>query len=235
MTHVSSSSAQIILLLVALAEFAYSLLDNYSTVISLNHLLIPPPSYKIGNSLQDQSIDWYLGDEIFISIPNSSIRVDFKGAMNYCGNICQTCKAAGLYDKFRGLISLQGSEYNIALFNYLTNKTFVESRLESNDIFWIGLYQHDSSIEPEFSYKWAEPDYSELDESSLIRLWKRNEPNDRDESTGERTANCACYDSQDPTGIFDCSCTSLRIPVCMIIGRIIIYSLNFLTMISCFS
>jgi hypothetical protein len=215
----ASSSALIIFVLV---EFAHSLLDNYSTILSLNHL-IPSNIYKIGNSLDDQRIDWYLGDEIFISIPNSSLRVDFKGAVNYCASICQTCQAAG-YSKFRGLVSLQGSEYNIALFNYLTNKTFVE---QSDAIFWIGLYQYDTSIEPEFSYKWAEPDYSEHDESSPIRLWKKGEPNDRDEISGESHANCACYDSQDPTGIFDCSCASLLIPVCMIKSRIMISSFTF--------
>ncbi len=205
---------------------ANSLLDNYSSIISLNHLIPSTNIYKIGNSIEDQDIQWYLGDEIFISIPNPSLRLNFNGAINYCASICQTCRAVGM-NKFRGLISLQESEYNIALFNYLTNKTFVESGLLSSDSFWIGLYQYDNSIEPEFSFKWAEPDYSELDDASTIRLWKENEPNDRDEISGESGANCACYDSKDPTGIYDCSCNSLRIPVCMMKSKILLIQIAF--------
>jgi hypothetical protein len=111
------------------------------------------------------------------------------------------------------------SEINIALFHYLTQRA-LNSSANRNSAFWVGLSQREPGeeyIEPENGFRWE--DYSELDLIG-VNLWMSGQPDDRDDDTGKRNVSCACYDALRPVGLFDCSCTKLRIPVCAIYRKI---------------
>jgi hypothetical protein len=184
-------------------------LENFSTVILKQNVSLE--IYRIGNSAEEQSIDWYMGNEFLLSIPDPTKRLSFSDAGQYCKNICPSCRYT--YDYLgAGLVSLT-SKYNIALFNAITQQI----RSEDNYAFWTGLQQQvgNNFIEPDEGFVWGEPTNNWLDHLN-IRLWRPGQPDNIDDESGSRGAACACYDSRFQNGIYDCSCDLQRIPVCMV-------------------
>jgi hypothetical protein len=115
-----------------------------------------------------------------------------------------------------GLVAFS-TDINIALFNYLTKKVYNESG-NLNYPFWTSMYQQDQVIEPDEGFYFNSPDWVWEDRLGT-KVWRNGQPDNRDDDTADVNVNCACYDARNPDGLFDCSCASLRIPVCTMLGN----------------
>jgi hypothetical protein len=202
----------LLLLLLLLLVLATLALENYSSIVSSNVYL---ENYQIGNSPEEQSIDWYIGDGMFISVPDPSLRVPASTARTICRNVCASCRNSD--GQYGGLVSLDHSNTNIAVFNYIAALTL--ARDPQDYPFWVGLVQYDAVmnyVEPGEGFYWDLTTGTRMLDRLDTVLWKSGEPDDVDDDTGAIGANCGCFDARFPDGLFDCSCDSLRIPVCFL-------------------
>jgi hypothetical protein len=194
-------------------------LESFSSVISRSDL--NPPNlyiekYLIGNSATEQAIEWYVGDGVFISIPDPSARLSYDEADFYCRSTCPSCVFTNSFSL--GLVALK-TDINIALFHYLTKKVYNESGY-LNYQFWTSLKQQTPNyLEPDEGFYFSSPDFGWEDRFDM-KLWRPGQPDNFDGDTFEINVNCACYDARTPDGLSDCACTSRRIPVCVMLGKI---------------